>query len=217
MAVTNRGLLIVLEGIDGSGTTTQAALLAEQLTSAGHLVVKTCEPTPGPVGVMIRSVLEKQLQRDGAPAELHAETMALLFAADRADHVLHQILPALEDGAIVICDRYDLSSLIYQSATARPGSLSASVEWLRRINQTAHRPDLTFVLEISADLALERRQERGGPEELYEKIELQRQLSALYASSQDLLPEDSFVMIDAAQSVQAIHKIIAAQVAELLN
>src|SRR5690242_1367991 len=111
-------MFIVLEGIDGSGTTTQAARLAQTLQARGARVHATREPSTGPVGRLLRQALTGTLVADERPVQLDFCTLALLFAADRMDHVRREIEPALARGEVVISDRYDLSSLIYQSETS---------------------------------------------------------------------------------------------------
>src|SRR5262245_58804737 len=115
-----RGRFIVVEGVDGSGSTTHTRLLAKALRKRGHRVHTNCEPTTGPVGGLIRQVLQKRITIPGesGPKSLGWSTMALLFAADRLDHLDSEITPALRKGEWVISDRYDLSSLAYQSLTA---------------------------------------------------------------------------------------------------
>jgi dTMP kinase len=185
---------IVLEGIDGSGTTTQASLLVAELSRRGVEAVATCEPTPGPVGKLIRSALKRELATDaGTPRPLAWTSMALLFAADRLDHVESFIAPALARGTTVVCDRYVLSSLSYQSATSPEGP--GALEWIRSLNSRALRPELTIVLDVPEDVARARRESRGGPPELFEVQELQRQLAALYARAEELLPGERVVHV----------------------
>lgn len=111
------GRFIVLEGLDGAGTTTQTERLASLLRSEGHDVVTTREPSDGPVGTMLRQALTGRLGLPQGRGPLAQETLALLFAADRTDHLHARILPALEQGKVVLCDRYVLSSLAYQGAS----------------------------------------------------------------------------------------------------
>src|SRR5258708_14213568 len=111
---------VVVEGMDGSGSTTVSERLASHLAGKRRPVHRTCEPSGGPIGALIRQILAHRVV---VPTEWgHASpgwaTMALLFASYRADHLQAAVLPRLRDGVIVISDRYDLSSLAYQSATA---------------------------------------------------------------------------------------------------
>jgi dTMP kinase len=163
-----RGLFVVLEGLDGAGTTTQTERLQRRLAAAGHTVHTTREPTPGPIGAVLRQALTHRLvvPSAGGGKAPSWQTMALLFAADRLDHLDAEILPALARGAIVISDRYDLSSLTYQSVTAPADEAEAAVRWVRELNRHALRPDLTLVLNVRAEVAEGRRKGRGGPVDL---------------------------------------------------
>src|SRR5262249_6124956 len=111
------GRFIVLEGIDGAGTTTQRERLAAWLRSLGRSVHPTAEPPSGPSRSLIRTVLNPA----SGPFDKHA--MALLFAADRRDHLHREVEPQLAAGAIVLSDRYLLSSLAYQTAAGVPREL----------------------------------------------------------------------------------------------
>jgi dTMP kinase len=165
-------MFVVLEGLDGAGTTTQLQRMAEALRAEGLAVTTTCEPSQGPVGVLIRQVLKKRLvQPNGKP--LSHETLALLFAADRMDHLQADIIPALERGVHVLCDRYVLSSLAYQGATVDMG-------WVSELNARALCPDLTLFLEVDPGIAAKRRRGRGAPKELYEVDAQQRKIAAQY-------------------------------------
>lgn len=184
------GTFIVLEGIDGCGSTTQSRRLVHALQARGHDAMATFEPSSGPIGQFLRGVLERRPVQSGQdhPFDPGWATLSLLFAADRLDHVDSTILPALRAGRLVISDRYDLSSLAYQSVTA--DDASAVVPWIRELNAQAVRPDLTLVLEVSAEEAAERRRRRGTAEQLFEAEELQRRLIPAYASAQALVPGD---------------------------
>ena len=194
---------IVLEGIDGAGTTTQTRLLAERLRQADHVVVTTGEPSSGPVGSLIRQALERRLQHDGAPISPFAwATLALLFAADRADHAHRCILPAIQSGATVICDRYDLSSCIYQSVTA-PDPQGA-LRWVQTLNSQVPRPDITVVLDVKPSVAEHRRANRGAAPELFEQNSLQRQLALAYEEAERFVPNDRLAHVDGEQPVEAV-------------
>jgi dTMP kinase len=203
-AVTYSGRFIVLEGIDGCGSTTHSKRLAKTLRSAGVDVRLTCEPTTGPIGALIRQVLQKRLFVPDAtgPRDFAWSTMALLFAADRLDHIECMILPALREGATVISDRYDLSSLAYQSATAPAGE--RVVPWIREINMCALRPDLTIVLDVSAETAEERRRMRGSAEEMFESHEIQRKLAAIYGGAGELVPGDRVVHVSGEGEIEVV-------------
>jgi dTMP kinase len=191
----SKGRFIVLEGIDGSGTTTQAKRLRDALEARGTSVCLTCEPTPGPVGQLIRQALQRKLvlPESTTPHALPWSAMALLFAADRLDHVDTVVLPALAAGKTVVSDRYVVSSLAYQSVTSPEGE--RSIPWIRELNSRALRADLTIVLDVNDDVAAERRAQRGGPSELYEVRELQRRLAEVYARAEDLVPGDPVVHV----------------------
>ncbi|MBI3206757.1 MAG: dTMP kinase [Myxococcales bacterium] len=178
----DRGRFVVLEGIDGSGTSTQLERLAQALEARGLDVHRTAEPSTGPVGTLIRQYLRHELLGPAA-----WDTMALLFAADRLDHVAREIEPTLARGGWVISDRYDLSSLAYQSATAPSAEV---VGWIRELNVRALRPDLTVIVDVPAEAAAARRGARGGDAELYEKTELQGRLAEIYAQGEALVPGD---------------------------
>jgi dTMP kinase len=192
------GRFIVLEGIDGSGTTTQGHALVAAFERAGQRAHFTHEPSALPVGLLLRQVLSSgpELERPDWDA------MALLFAADRLQHVAREIEPLLASGVTVVSDRYDLSSLAYQSATAPGGA--AVLPWLRAINQRARRPDVTLVFDVEAAVAEARRAQRGGRPELFERRELQARLAAIYARAEELVPGDAVLHLDANGSLEAV-------------
>jgi dTMP kinase len=198
-----RGKFVVLEGIDGAGTTTQAARLTDRLRSLRMPVRATREPSDGPVGTLIRQVLTGRLVSPGGRAPGWA-TMALLFAADRMDHVDAEIEPFLASGGVVISDRYDASSLGYQSIMS--GSRQSALPWIRDINRHAPRPDLTVVLDLSAEIAAARRHARGEAAQLYEQNEMQRALVEFYRDLHQHLPDDRIAHVDAAGSVDDVER-----------
>lgn len=203
------GLFIVIEGTDGTGSTTQARLLVERLATVSAAAVKfTCEPSAGPIGTMIRQVLSHRLVVHGKGGARAPDwrTMALLFAADRMDHLDSVVLPALCEGGVVVSDRYVLSSLAYQSATSTEGE--ASLPWLRAINGQAKVPDLTVVLTLPEHAAALRRAGRGEEKELYEEPSLQERLVVLYGRAQELLPEQNVVFVDASGSIAEVGELV---------
>lgn len=161
------GRFIVLEGLGGSGTTTQARALSEALRARGHRVVETREPTDGPVGRLLRAEL-----RAAAP---HPRAMALLFAADRALHLAEVIEPALARGEVIVCDRYLMSSWVYQG-------LDCPADWVRTINTPTRWPDHTFVLEVASRTAMHRLEARDMPREVFETASIQARVEQGYAA-----------------------------------
>ena len=163
---------IVLEGIDGSGTTSQGHALVEALRRRGHRVLGTREPSDGPIGTLLRGALTaKSASIDDTSA------LALLFAADRLDHLAREIQPWLASGGVVVCDRYLLSSWVYQALDCDPA-------WVRSINRHAPWPDLTVVLEVPAEIAMKRVDARLAREsaarERWDALAIQTRLAELY-------------------------------------
>jgi dTMP kinase len=200
----SKGRFVVLEGIDGAGTTTHVGRLAERLRSMRVPVRATREPSDGPVGTLVRQVLTGRMVVPGGRAPGWA-TMALLFAADRMDHVESEIDPFIAEGGVVLSDRYDASSLAYQSVSSGAVAKEA-VEWIRTLNRYVRRPDLTIVLDLSPETASERRLRRGEPAQLYEQNEVQRALAAFYKDLAKHMPKDRVIVIDASGSVEQVHE-----------
>lgn len=157
-ALQARGMLIAIEGLDGAGTTTQTKYLADWLTAKGKKTETTSEPTSGPVGALIRQAIRGRIKLDPM-------TLALLFAADRTDHLFNKevgILKTLYSGAWVITDRYTLSSLSYQVAAHGLPSY-----WVSNLNVFAFDPDITVFIDTQVDLCLERIAARSEDEEMF--------------------------------------------------
>ncbi len=201
--MTTNGRLVVLEGIDGAGTTTHVARLADRLRSLRVPVRATREPSDGPVGTLVRQVLTGRMVVPGGRAPGWV-TMALLFAADRMDHVESEIEPFLADGGVVISDRYDASSLAYQSVSSGSHAKDA-VEWIKTLNRYVRRPDLTIVLDVSPETAAERRLFRAEAAQLYDQNEVQRALAAFYRDLQRHTPNDRIEVIDASGGIDEVH------------
>jgi dTMP kinase len=198
---------IVIEGIDGAGTTTQTALLVAALEARGHAAHATREPSDGPVGKHLREVLTGRIKTEGASEAQRAAQLALLFAADRLDHLGREVQPRLRDGAWVVSDRYDHSSVAYQSITSGDPS---SVAWLRELNRHADRPHLTIVLDVSADVARDRRLARNAARELFEDDTLQRQLATFYRELDQHFPGEPIVHIDADRDIETVGREVLA-------
>ena len=183
----NQALFVVLEGIDGAGTTTQAGLLARSLRARNVPVAETRQPSDGPVGMLIRQMLRRRIVPPSGSGLPSWRELGLLFAADRLDHLEADVLPRLESGVTVVCDRYDYSSIAYQSAAA---DSAEAVAWLRELNRYARRPDLTLVLDVSAEQASARRSVRAGPEEIFDDDPFQARLATFYADIDRHFPGD---------------------------
>lgn len=210
------GRFLVLEGLDGAGTTTQAQRLAAWLRMQGRKVHVTAEPSGGPVGALVRQVLTGRV--GGAPARASAATpfdphaLALLFAADRLDHVASEIAPRLAGGYDVISDRYTLSSLAYQSLTC------GGAAWIEAINGRAPAPDATLFLEVSAATAVRRRFAASSRRELFEVPAFQRRVARAYQRALARLQElgQRVLVVDGEQPVEAVTLALAERVKALL-
>ncbi len=154
------GFFVVLDGIDGCGKSLHSRLLNEELLAAGYRTFRTMEPSNGVIGRFIRhSFLHSQ--------KTSPEIEALLFAADRFDHLHYEILPSLRGGRVVVSDRYVHSSLAYQ------GAQGVDLDWIRKLNSFAIKPDLSIYLDLSPDIGLRRKR---GPSSVLEKFELQKKV-----------------------------------------
>ena len=204
-----RGRLIVYEGLDGAGTTTQSQVLAEKLRAKGRTVWLAHQPSEGQVGGLLRQILAGRgatLNADGKPAMLEERVMALLFAADRLDQINSQIEPRLNRGEDVILDRYVLSSLAYQGATV-------SHDFIGQVNRYARKPDLTLYLYVPSAVAFERVRARGSRLERYETPS---QLSAIEREySRQVGTLASVVSIDGTRSIQEVAEACAAAIQQL--
>ena len=170
--MSHPGIFLTFEGIDGSGKSTQARLLAEHLRSVGRDVVLTREPGGSPGAEEIR-----RLVLEGDPERWSAETEILLFTAARRDHLERTIEPALADGKVVICDRFADSTRMYQGLSR--GDLRGMVDELHNL-VIGREPDLTLLIDMDPDTGLSRAKGRQGSEERFEDFgpELQRQMRA---------------------------------------
>jgi dTMP kinase len=204
-----QGKLIVFEGVDGSGTTTQVAKLNQKLMALKMASLQTAQPSGRPTGKLIREILGgKKIENPSF------QTMSLLFAADRQDQQDNEILPALQKGSHVICDRYLHSSVIYQSVSADDKESQA---WIKEINKHIIAPDLIFYLQIDADTAKARRTSRGGDEEIFDKYEFQKKLIAEYNRINEIFPSDNIQIIDATQTVEEIQAQVWSKATSILG
>jgi len=193
----SEGLFITFEGIDGSGKSTQARLLAERLRKAGRDVVLTREPGGSPGAEEIRALV---LQGD--PDRWSAETEILLFTAARRDHLEKTIQPALDAGKIVICDRFADSTRLYQGISR--GDLRGTVDKLHAL-MIGREPDLTFVIDMDPAKGLARALSRQTADERFEGFgeDLQQKMRAGFLA---LAGEyaDRCVVVDGDRSVDTV-------------
>lgn len=199
------GIFIVLEGIDGAGKSTQAKMLAKWFEERGYDVVLTKEPTDTAFGKLIRRLVltgGKEGIIDGARISKEAE--ALLFAADRAEHVKKLIEPALNAGKVVISDRYFYSSLAYQWARG------LDLNWLINLNGFAPRADLVILLDLPVKESIKRINGRSIRSEFDKIVELQKKVRENYLKLAEKFNEVR--IINALAPVEDIHNDITALV-----
>ncbi len=195
--MSGRGLFVSFEGIDGSGKSTQARLLADRLRGTGREVVLTREPGGSPGAEEIRKLL---LTGDGD--RWSPETELLLFTAARRDHLERVIAPAIERGAVVISDRFADSTRVYQGVGR--ADLRPVVDELHAL-MIAREPDLTLLIDIGPREGLERAAERGGGEARFEDFGegLQKRLRAGFLALADEFP-DRVAVINGARPPEAV-------------
>ncbi len=186
------GCFVVIEGLDGSGGTTQLARLAAawREREPGREIVTTREPSDGPIGRLIRAQL--------AGGEVGDAVLPYLFAADRRDHLDRVVLPAMARGAVVLSDRYALSSFAYQSA-------ALGLDEVRRLNAAFPAPTLTFLLDLAPEGCLERISRRGAPRDRFETLERLRTVQRGYEAAIAVTPDWPLVRVDAARSMDEVH------------
>jgi dTMP kinase len=174
--VKKKGVFICIEGLDGSGKTTHAHRLVQNLKNLGFDTVYTTEPSLGEFGRFIRaSVLqgEKRLPR---------VVEALLFAVDRVDHLEKMVEPALEAGKIVVSDRYIYSSFAYQ------GGAGLDLKWIEEINRMARSPDLALYIDVPPEVVVKRIRRKKS---VMEKLQTQRRVREVYmkfVENKELVP-----------------------------
>ena len=203
-----QNLFIALEGIDGSGKSSQAKLLAGQLEKAGHKVHCTLEPTDGYIGSTLLSILKGKIKADH-------RIIATLFAADRLEHLLneeHGIIKKLAEGYTVITDRYYFSSYSYN------GSYS-DLDWVIELNKMSAqlcRPDLNIFIDVPPEICMQRINTNRTTLELFEKQDTLTKVRAKYLEAFELLKNDEQIFIvDGNREVESIASDIWKKVSNL--
>ena len=160
-----KGFFICVEGLDGCGKTTQTKLLVRKLRKMGWDAVYTAEPSRGKIGQFIKKYCLHGEKRTFPIVE------ALLFAADRFEHVEREVIPALNEGKVVVSDRYVYSSLAYQGATG------LDLKWIEMINEHAIRPDLAIFVDVEPEAVIKRLKPKKS---VMENLETQRKVREVY-------------------------------------
>jgi dTMP kinase len=196
--LSKKGAFICIEGLDGCGKTTQAKLLARKLGKS-HSAIYTAEPSLGEIGTFIRERCLYGEKRLSPVAE------ALLFAADRVEHVENEVLSALNEGRLVISDRYIYSSLAYQ------GAAGLSLEWIKKVNEHALKPDLAVFIDVDPKTAMQRlKPERS----VMENMETQQRVRDVYLW---FVANGELVRIDGNRSKDGVSEALFALVLKFLE
>jgi dTMP kinase len=205
-----KNLFIALEGIDGSGKSTQTKLLSQRLANVGHKVYATFEPTDSPIGSMIRNIMKGRLNADH-------KTIAGLFVADRLDHLLNEvngIVKKLEEGYTVITDRYYFSSYAYHGT-------HMNMDWVINANAMSAeilRPDINIFIDVLPETSMRRLNENRSNIELYETLEnLQNVREKYFEAFAKLKHEENIFITDGNGSLETISTNIWNEIEKILK
>jgi len=196
--LNKKGVFICIEGLDGCGKTTQTKLLAKKLRKS-HNAVYTAEPSRGKIGTYIRESCLYGEKRLSTVVE------ALLFAADRIEHVETEVLPALDQGKLVISDRYVYSSLAYQ------GAAGLSLEWIEKINEHALQPDLAVFIDVAPKIVMSRLKPKKS---VMENLETQQKVREIYLK---FVEKDSLTRINGNKAKNEVAEELYALVKKFLT
>lgn len=196
--MNRKGVFICIEGLDGSGKTTQAKLLTKKLCEDGLNVVFTAEPSQGRIGKFIRKRL---FEAKRMPVSVEA----LLFAADRIEHVENEVNPELMQGKIVVSDRYVYSSLAYQ------GSAGLSLDWIEQVNSNALKPDLSIFIDVAPEVVLERLKRKKSVMEILETQKKVRDIYLRYVENGQLR------LIDGSKGKKEVSEVLYTEVSLFLK
>ncbi len=187
MDIKKNGVFFTIEGIDGSGKTTQSKDLVDSLIKNGFNAVYTMEPSKGQIGTFIKEkiILNKKVS---------PEVEALLFAADRFEHINSEILPLLREGKIVVSDRYVYASIAYQ------GAQGIDLEWIESLNYFTIEPDLAIYIDIPPSVGISRKK---GKKSVFENLESLSKVRKIY---QDLVDKGNLISINGMKNREEIGK-----------
>ncbi|MBI4210458.1 MAG: dTMP kinase [Candidatus Diapherotrites archaeon] len=202
-----RGLFIVFDGLDGAGKGTalrgaRSFLIAKGIPEEKMLV--TAEPTGGLHGKKLREMLSQQVN-----PEVNARQFLDLYIADRKEHTESEILPAISAGKIILCDRYKYSTFVYQGLQGIP------LEKIRGLHAGMPVPDITFILDLPAETALERISRRKR-REVFEEIGFMEKVRQGFLSLKRAIPEENIVVVDASRSIRDVRGEINATLEKLI-
>ena len=193
-----KGAFICIEGLDGCGKTTQAKLLTEKLEKS-HSAVYTAEPSRGKIGTFIRNRCLYGEKRLSIIVE------ALLFAADRIEHIENEVQPALNQGHLVVSDRYVYSSLAYQ------GAAGLSLEWIEKVNEHALKPDLAVFIDVNPRTVMRRLKPKRS---VMENMETQQRVRDIYLK---FVAKGELIRIDGDRSKAEVARALSAAVLKFLE
>jgi dTMP kinase len=196
--LSEKGVFICIEGLDGCGKTTQAKLLAKKLRKS-HNALYTAEPSHGKIGTYIRKSYLYGEKRLSIILE------ALLFAADRIEHIENEVIPALKEGHLVISDRYVYSSLAYQ------GAASLNLDWIEKVNEHALKPDLAVFIDVNPEAVMNRLKPKKS---VMENLETQKKVREIYLK---FVEDGSLTRINGDKSKNEVAKEVYAVVTKFLN
>ena len=194
----DKGVFMCIEGLDGCGKTTQAKLLAKKFRKS-HNAIYTAEPSRGKIGTFIRKRCLYGEKRLATIVE------ALLFAADRIEHVENDVLPALRERKLVISDRYVYSSLAYQ------GAAGLSLEWIEKINEHALKPDLAVFLDVDPKTVMQRLKPKRS---VMETLETQQKVRDIYLK---FVAKGELVRLDGNRTEDEVAEALSAMVLKFLE
>ena len=211
-----KGMFIVFEGIDGSGTSTQAEMLKNYFLTNKNSCHLTCEPSDGPIGNMIRQAFKGRLNLSKGKnpyvidGNLFDEQMAYLFAADRHDHLYNEIdgvVKLINEGVTVISTRYYFSSYAYHCSS------EADFELVTNLNSRFPKPDLVIYLDNTVDVSMDRMRSRVFKDE----YENEKKLALVKCNYNKVFKqyEGEILFVDATKSIANIHNLIAEKVLNL--
>ena len=205
----HKGLFITFEGVEGAGKTTNISYIATQIRNAGHQILLTREPGGTTIGEAIREILiSTELP------EMHHQTELLLMFAARSEHMHRKIIPALEQGIWVLCDRFTDASYAYQGAGR--GIDQEKIQILESMVQGPLRPDITFLFDLEANIGLSRAQSRGETDRFEQQhIDFFNRVRSQYLLMAEAEPE-RFRLIEAQHDIKTVQQQISHELESII-